>query len=99
MSALETTVRASPEKQTLILAGENIPRRNLAETDPRRPLTIVATRADQTLLLMQDGDEPTGSSLIPLPRYFSPPSSPAKAYLNTQALTSQRGSHHLIDVY
>ena len=99
MSALETTVRVSPEKQTLILAGENIPRRTLADADARRPLTIVATRADQTLLLMQDGEESTGSSLIPMPRYFAPPSSPAKAYLNTQALTSQRGPNHLIDVY
>jgi hypothetical protein len=99
MSALETTVRVTPEKQTLILAGENDPPRGRANSDSHRPLTIVATRADETLLLMQDGDTPTGSALIPLPRNFPSHGSPANAYLNTQALTAPRSPAHLIDVY
>jgi hypothetical protein len=37
------------DKQTLILAGEAIPRRAAVDA----PLTIVATRADETMLLVQ----------------------------------------------
>jgi hypothetical protein len=53
-------VRVNSDKQTLILAGEAIPRGDLASSSanavglsdgPR--LTIVATRADQTMLLAQ----------------------------------------------
>ena len=96
MSALETTV--IQPGQTLILAGDKAPRRDFANLGSRRPLTIVATRADETLLLMQDGSDPTGSSLVPTPRHFSTPSNPARAYLSTQAL-SPRGTAHLVDVY
>jgi hypothetical protein len=39
------------DKQTLILAGEPIPRRDAAGSEPR--LTIVATLANATLLLSQ----------------------------------------------
>jgi len=44
-------VRVNSDKQTLILAGEAIPRRDAANDG--RPLTIVATRADDTMLLPQ----------------------------------------------
>src|SRR5579859_2870631 len=96
MSALETTL--IEPGQTLILAGDNVPRRDFADLGSLRTLTIVATRADETLLLKQDGSEPTGSSLIPMPRYSATPWNPARAYLSTQALTL-RGPAHLVDVY
>jgi hypothetical protein len=98
MSALETTVRVSPEKQTLILAGEAIPRRNF-DSLSNRPLTIVATPADETKLLIQDGSEPAASALIPISRNFTSPASPANAYLRTQALTLRGGRTHLLDTY
>jgi hypothetical protein len=101
MSALETTVRVSPEKQTLILAGEVVPRRSPGASAPSRPLTIVATPADETMLLMRDGDQyqASGSEFIPISRDFSSPPSPADAYLRTQALSSIRGRTHLVDTY
>jgi hypothetical protein len=54
-------VRVTSDKQTLILAGEAIPRRDAASsstndlglTDVGPRLTIVATRADDTMLLAQ----------------------------------------------
>ncbi|HXP65489.1 MAG TPA: hypothetical protein VN815_08450 [Steroidobacteraceae bacterium] len=98
MSALETTVRVSPEKQTLILAGETIPRRNF-DSLSNRPLTIVATPADETMLLMQDGDGPAGSALPKAARNFITPVSPANAYLRTQALSSPHRRTHLVDLY
>jgi hypothetical protein len=62
-------VRVTSDKQTLILAGEAIPRRAAVDA----PLTIVATRADDTMLLAQ-GDfarKQTGgeslAGLIPAP--------------------------------
>jgi hypothetical protein len=58
-------VRVNFDKQTLILAGEAIPRRDAASDT--RPLTIVATRADDTMLLPQKPapgpDEPTSASM------------------------------------
>ena|ERR1700733_16197002 len=99
MSALETTVRVTSEKQTLILAGEEIPRRNRADLSSSRPLTIVATPADETMLLMRDGAESPGSELIPVSRSFALPPSPANAYLRTQALSPRRGPAHLVDTY
>ena len=98
MSALETTVRVGPEKQTLILAGEAIPRRNV-DSVANRPLTIVATPADETMLLNQDGKQPTGSALLENSRRFAPPANPAYAYLRTQALSSPRSRTHLVDLY
>jgi hypothetical protein len=98
MSALETTVRVTPEKQTLILAGESLPRRSLANSSDR-PLTIVATPADQTMLLMQDRGESPGSELISISRAFAFPPSPAGAYLRTQALSSLGDPAHLVDTY
>jgi hypothetical protein len=98
MSALETTVRVSPEKQTLILAGEAIPRRNF-DTLANRPLTIVATPADETPLLIQGSGETEGFALTPLSRNFTPPASPANAYLRTQALSSLDRRTRLVDTY
>jgi hypothetical protein len=98
MSALETTVRVSPEKQTLILAGEAIPRRSV-DSLSNRPLTIVATPADETLLLNHDGVQPAGSALLANSDNLVPPASPAYAYLRTQALPSSRSQTHLVDLY
>jgi hypothetical protein len=98
MSALETTVRVSPEKQTLILAGETIPRRNF-DSLSNRPLTIVATPADETLLLNQDGERARASALVANSRNFAPHSSAAHAYLSAQALSSPRSRTHLVDLY
>jgi hypothetical protein len=62
-------VRVNSDKQTLILAGEAIPRRDIARSSanavglsdgPR--LTIVATRADETLLLARGDFAHTTSS-------------------------------------
>ena len=92
-------MRVTPEKQTLILAGEKIPQRNLADSASGRPLTIVATPADQTMLLMQDGAESPGSALIPIWSNVAAPASPANAYLRTQALSSRGGPAHLVDTY
>jgi hypothetical protein len=99
MSALDTTVRVTPEKQTLILAGEAIPRRKHSDANSHRPLTIVATPADETMLLMRDGAASPGSALISASRAFVPPTSPANAYLRTQALSPLRGQSHLVDTY
>jgi hypothetical protein len=54
-------VRVNSDKQTLILAGEAIPRRDAANSsanelpfsDAGPRLTMVATRADETMLLAQ----------------------------------------------
>jgi len=60
-------VRVNSDKQTLILAGEAIPRRDAvssAASDPGGPrLTIVATRADNTMLLAQ-GDSGSPSMTL-----------------------------------
>lgn len=108
MSALETTVRVSPEKQTLILAGEAVPQRGLSNPrsgfalfDPNagRPLTIVATPIEEPLLLVGDGVEASSSSLVPLQRGMMPSSNPAAAYARTQALSSRRARAPIVDTY
>lgn len=78
MSALENAVRVNSDKQTLILAGEPIPRRSVSESlaggrglsypDSQRPLTLVATPVDDPVLLLQSGSEPIGTELTPLSR-------------------------------
>jgi hypothetical protein len=88
----------SSEKQTLILAGEAVPQRPLP-----RPLTIVATPADVTLLLAQ-GDEVSGSSegtLLPPAFTFHRNMSygAAGAYARTQALTAGNSRTAIIDTY
>jgi hypothetical protein len=108
MSALETTVRVSSEKQTLILAGEVIPRRGLSnaasdsgllDASSRRPLTIVATPVDEPMLLVQDSDGPAGSALMLHARSPGTSASPADAYVRTQALSSRRTRTPLVDIY
>jgi predicted acylesterase/phospholipase RssA len=96
MSALETTVRVSPEKQTLILAGEAAPRRDLA--DPRRPLTVVATPVEETRLLVHGTDRPVSSALVTLRSAITASHSAADAYVRTSAL-SLRARSSLIDIY
>ena len=75
MSALETTLRVNSENQTLILAGEAVPRRGAAElsargfanptTPLRRPLTLVATPVDEPKLIIQGEEDVTDSSAPP----------------------------------
>jgi hypothetical protein len=93
-------VRVSSEKQTLILAGEAVPQRPLP-----RPLTIVATPADVTLLLAQV-DEVSGSAdgtrLRPAPPFsFHRDIScgAVGAYARTQALAGGNSRAAIIDTY
>jgi hypothetical protein len=105
-------VRVNSDKQTLILAGEFIPRRDPAAA---KRLTIVATRADTTMLLAQ-GDtaqEPSGdASLMTLARadYTTlarshldsargSSSSAANAYARTQELSANGRRTAIIDTY
>jgi hypothetical protein len=46
-------VRVNSDKQTLILAGEPVPRRDAMEVPSRRPVTLIATRVDAPVLLIQ----------------------------------------------
>ena len=93
-------MRVSSEKQTLILAGEAVPQRPLP-----RPLTIVATPADVTLLLAQ-GDEMSGSSertLLHLAPAFSFHRNisfgAAGAYARVQALAGGNSRTAIVDTY
>jgi hypothetical protein len=95
MSALETIVRVNSERQTLILAGEPV---------PRRPLTIVATPIGDPRLIVQSGsEEPRPEllprSLVPSPRFPDRGSaySAVNAYARTQELNSARTA--IIDTY
>jgi hypothetical protein len=108
MSALETTVRVSSGKQTLILAGEAIPRRGvsnfamdsgLLDASSPRPLTVVATPVEEPMLLIQESDGPAGSALMMHARNPSPSANPADAYVRTQALSSRRTRTPLVDIY
>jgi hypothetical protein len=108
MSALETTVRVSSEKQTLILAGEVIPRRGLSnsaagsgllDASSGRPLTIVATPVEETMLLVQGSDGPAGSALMVRARTPSSSANPADAYIRTQALSARHTRTPLVDIY
>jgi hypothetical protein len=96
----ENAVRVSSEKQTLILAGEAVPQRPLP-----RPLTIIATPADVTLLLAH-GDQVPGSSegtlLHPAPAFSfhrNIPYGAVGAYARTQALTAGNSRTAIIDTY
>lgn len=92
-------MRVSSEKQTLILAGEAVPRRPLP-----RPLTIVATPADVILLLAQ-GDETSRSfenTLHPAPGFLSHRNisyGAAGAYARTQAMAVGNSRTAIIDTY
>jgi hypothetical protein len=82
MSALETTVRVNSENQTLILAGEPVPRRSLTESNPNdfaygatgspHPLTLVATPVDEPMLIAQSGFEDVSRALSTMPRNLIP---------------------------
>jgi len=92
-------VRVSSEKQTLILAGEAVPQRPLP-----RPLTIVATPADVTLLLAQ-GDETSRSfenALRPAAGFLSHKNisyGAVGAYARIQALAVGNSRTAIIDTY
>jgi hypothetical protein len=78
MSALGTTVRVNSENQTLILAGEAVPRRSATESRARsvayaaaplrRPLTIVATPVDDPKLIIQGEFAHVSVDITALPR-------------------------------
>jgi hypothetical protein len=80
MSALETTVRVNSENQTLILAGEAVPRRSATElaarsftntaSPSRRPLTLVATPVDDPKLIVQGDFEEVSLDSTALPRHL-----------------------------
>jgi hypothetical protein len=87
MSALETTVRVNSENQTLILAGEPVPWRNLTESNPRgfaytatespRPLTLVATPVDEPILIAQSGFEDISRASSAMSQNLVPSRGPA----------------------
>jgi hypothetical protein len=94
-------VRVNSEKQTLILAGEALPQRALVGTRAgaeslaqivrsQRPLTIVATPADDTLLLIHDNYAVTRRS-----RGINA----ADEYARTQELSGGSARKTLIDTY
>jgi hypothetical protein len=84
MSALENAVRLNAEKQTLILAGESVPRHSALEYSargrglayPNSRLTIVAMPVDDPMLY-----------------------SAANAYARTQELSGGRPRRSIIDTY
>jgi hypothetical protein len=105
MSALGTTVRVNSENQTLILAGEAV---------PRRPWTVVATPVDDPKLIIQGGFEDFSSESIALPRTLVPSHrvvashrfverssafSAASAYARTQELSVSSAHSAIIDTY
>ena len=105
MSALETTVRVNSEKQTLILAGERVPRSASATV---RPLTVIATPVDDPLLLAQGGVDDLGPELsvpapngVPSHRFADRGSSfnAAGAYSQTQQLSPSYARAAIIDTY
>jgi hypothetical protein len=109
MSALETTVRVSSEKQTLILAGEPVPRRFAYNaTASQHPLTLVATPVDDPLLISQSGPENLSSDATAFPRnpvpftgLFNRGSAygAATAYARTQQLFIDSARNAIIDTY
>jgi hypothetical protein len=97
MSALETIVRVNSENQTLILAGEPV---------PRRPLTLVATPVADPLLIAQRGFQEVNEfasstqSLVPSHRFDRGSAYGAvSAYAQTQQLSVGSGRSAIIDTY
>jgi hypothetical protein len=93
----------SSEKQTLILAGETVPQRDLAG---RRPITIVATPVDDPKLLAQGyaGVASTSAfsqSLAPSNRWSERSNAygAASAYARTQGLSESGDRKIIIDAY
>jgi hypothetical protein len=104
MSALETTVRVSSEKQTLILAGEPVPQRRMslagrsfADPDSQLPLTVVVTPVDDPTALETAAVARNLASAGNMPR--GNPRSAAGAYLRTQELSWNSTRSALIDTY
>jgi hypothetical protein len=104
MSALENTVRVSSENQTLILAGEPVPRRGVvagarsfAYHDSQRPLTIIATPVDAPMLL----ESTSLSRDLVSPRSADRGNShgAAGAYARTQQLAGGSARCAIIDTY
>jgi hypothetical protein len=98
MSALQTTVRVNSENQTLILAGEAV---------PRRPLTLVATPVDDPKLIVQADFVDVRDSLA-LSRNLvasyrvvdrGGAFNAANAYARTQGLSVSSGHTAIIDTY
>jgi hypothetical protein len=99
MSALETTVRVGSEKQTLILAGEPV---------PRRPLTLVATPVANPMLIVQGGFPEVSPDFTALPQSLVPSYrfadrgstyNAASAYARTQQLSVGSARTAIIDTY
>jgi hypothetical protein len=99
MSALEITVRVSSENQTLILAGEAV---------PRRPLTIVATPVDEPKLIIQGDFEDLSLDSTTLARNLvasyrvadrGSAFNAANAYARTQGLSAGTRHTAIIDTY
>jgi hypothetical protein len=80
-------VRVNSDKQTLILAGEAIPRRDAA--NDLRPLTIVATLADDTMLLPQKPAPSSGEATSELMSIALPE---GRNGLNRSSYALSRGS-------
>jgi hypothetical protein len=99
MSALETTVRVNSENQTLILAGEPL---------PRRPLTLVATPVSNPLLIAQSGFQEVSSEFTGLPQNLAPAHrfadrgsgfNAVNAYARTQQSSVAGARTAIIDIY
>jgi hypothetical protein len=99
MSALETTLRVNSENQTLILAGEPV---------PRRPLTLVATPVANPMLIVQGGFQELGMEFtgspqsIALSNRFTDRGSAfnaVSAYTRTQQLSVGSARTAIIDTY
>jgi hypothetical protein len=108
MSALETTVRVNSEKQTLILAGEPIPRPGATAVEARgayaaslsrNPLTLIATPVDDPLLLSQSGLEDLGWPAPGSSPNLAGANNPAGAYARTQQLSVRSTRSAIIDTY
>lgn len=102
-------MRVNSENQTLILAGEPLPRRSLTESNARgfafaaspsrRPLTLVATPVDEPILIGQSGSEDLSAELTVLPRNRGSVYSGADAYARTQQLAAGSARSAIIDTY
>src|ERR1700691_1272931 len=99
MSALETTLRVNSENQTLILAGEPV---------PRRPLTLVATPVAAPMLIVQGGFQEFSTEITASPQSLVLSSTFAdrgsayhavSAYTRTQQLSAGSARTAIIDTY
>jgi hypothetical protein len=98
MSALETTLRVNSENQTLILAGEPV---------PRRPLTLVATPVASPMLIVQSGFQELSMELSASPQSLVPSGfadrgsayNAVSAYTRTQQLSVGSARSAIIDTY